>query len=43
VRELVHFIGAELRPGLSQSALQGQSQGGKDESKENKSESKSEG
>jgi len=31
VRELVHFIGAELRPDLSQSALQGQSQVAKDE------------
>ena len=29
--ELVHFIGAELRPDLSQSALQGQSQAAKDE------------
>ena len=31
VRELVHFIGAELRPDLSQSALSGQSQAAKDE------------
>ena len=31
VQQLAHFIGAELRPDLSQSALQGSSQAAKDE------------
>jgi hypothetical protein len=31
VQQLVHFIGQELRPDLSQSALQAGSQGAKDE------------
>ena len=43
VQQLVHFIGQELRPDLSQSALQGSSQAAKDEKDLKDAEKQSEG
>src|SRR4029078_4490297 len=43
VRELVHFIGAELRPDLSQSALQGQTRVAKSDKDLKGAEKRSEG